>query len=156
MNNSEKIRSVIESQLTDSEFLVDIVIKGTTGTQKLIALIDDEKGITIERCAKISRELSKFLDDNELFESTYTLEVSSPGLDHPLKLKRQYIRNIGRTLKLSLVDGQEKEGILRGITEDIIEMEMIQKNGKHQDNMVRIPFNEIDKAMVLVSFSKQG
>ena len=62
-------------------------------------------GITIDDCANLNRELSKELDEITLsLQDSYLLEVSTPGLDQPLKLKRQYKKNIGRRLKVKLAD----------------------------------------------------
>ena len=156
MNISEEIRSVVESQLADNEFVVDIVIKGVPGAQKLIVLVDSDEGMTIEGCAKISRTLSKYLEENDLFEAAFTLEVSSPGLDHPLKLKRQFLKNIGRKLKIKTNDGHEIEGILKYSNEENVEIELVKSKKEKSMQKIEIPFTKIDKAMVLVSFNKQG
>jgi ribosome maturation factor RimP len=156
MSISEEIKSVVESQLTDGQFLVDVVVKGTIGTQKLIILVDSDKGMTIESCGKISRSASKYLEENELFEGAYTLEVSSPGLDHPLKLERQYLKNIGRNLRIQTVDNQQFEGKLKEIEEGKVKIELSSGKKDKTIELVEIPFTDIDKAMVLVSFNKQG
>ena len=66
--------------------------------------IDSEEGITIDTCAKYSRELGMVLDLEELIEDEYVLEVSSPGVDRPLKNEKDFIRNIGRKIKLTFAE----------------------------------------------------
>ena len=156
MNISEEITNVVESQLADKEFLVDVVIKGIPGAQKLIVLVDSDDGMTIDGCSKISRHLSSYLEENEIFDSAFTLEVSSPGLDHPLKLKRQFLKNVGRGLRIRTNDGKEIEGILKNQKEENIEIELKKDKGDQSTKNLMIPFSNIDRAMVLVSFNKQG
>jgi ribosome maturation factor RimP len=152
MNISEEIRGVVESQLADNEFVVDIVIKGIEGAQKLIVLVDSDDGLTIDKCSKISKNLSGYLEENEIFDSAFTLEVSSPGLDHPLKLRRQYLKNVGRGIKIRTNDGQEIEGILKNLKEEQVEIELNKSKGEKSVQKIEIPFTKIDRAMVLVSF----
>ena len=156
MSISEEIKDVLESQLADSEFIVDVILKGAIGTQKLIVLADSDAGMTIERCAEISRYLSSYLEEKELFDTAFTLEVSSPGLDHPLKLKRQYSKNLGRSLRVKTINNVQFEGVLKSVEEDIVILELIDGKGNNPLKQIEIPFAEIDTAMVLVSFSKQG
>ena len=156
MSIPDKISGVVEGQLTEDQFVVDVVLKGTPGNQKLIILVDSDKGMTIDDCVAISRKTSGYLEENELFDIKYTLEVSSPGLDHPLKLKRQYQKNIGRGLKIKNINGQMIEGKLKEVKEDKILIELgsgkKKKKGKLQN--IELPYSEIYSAMVVVSFNK--
>lgn len=154
MSVSEEIRGIVEGLIDKDKFLVDIVLKGPVGAQKLLVLVDSDEGMTIDDCARISRDLSANLDDRSLFDTKYTLEVSSPGLDHPLKLKRQYFKNIGRQMKIFRTNNTQVEGFLRNADDEKIELELKGEKGKDK-RMVEIPFLEINKAMVIVSFSKQ-
>ena len=157
MSIPDKITGVIEGQLTKDQFLVDVVLKGTPGNQKLIVLVDSDNGMSINDCAAISRSASGYLEENEIFEDKYTLEVSSPGLDHPLKLKRQYQKNIGRGLKVKDVNGQLIEGKLKEVKEDKIFLELrdSKNNKKSEPQSIELPYSEIDSAMVVVSFNKK-
>ena len=75
-------------------------------------LLDSDEGITIQECADISRSLDQELEAVETPETNYALEVSSPGLDQPLRLPRQYQKNVGRDLKVTLETGQALTGTL--------------------------------------------
>ena len=78
-------------------FLVDVGVRGERGTKIIQAFVETDDGITIEECADISRELDRLLGPSGIVDGAYSLEISSPGIDKPLKLLRQYRKNIGRT-----------------------------------------------------------
>src|SRR3954464_14928510 len=103
MERTEEIRQLAESALTEGQFIVDI-LASLKGQKKILVLVDSDRGLHIDECAEISRKLSKALDDSGFMEENYMLEVSTPGVEHPLKLKRQYIKNIGRNVKVKLAD----------------------------------------------------
>ena len=149
----DEIKSIVTQKLTDpSQFLVDVIAKGHKGPKKVLIVIDGDKGVTIDDCANLSRELSKAFDDAQLLEESYMLEVSTPGVEQPLKLKRQYHKNIGRRLKVT-TQQQVIEGRLAEVGEEkiIIEQEVGEGKKKETKN-IEIPFSEIDKTFVLVSF----
>ena len=81
-------------------FLIDATIRNERGGKLVQAFIDTDSGITIEECAEISRELAHELDRENLIQGSYRLEISSPGIDKPLKMLRQYKKNIGRRFKV--------------------------------------------------------
>lgn len=142
-----------ESLLKDeSYFVVDVVasFKGNPG--KLLITVDGDKGIGIDDCADLSRELSKTLDETNLIEGAFMLEVSTPGLDQPLKSKRQYVKNIGRNVRVRQADKTE-EGKLTEVTDTGIQlMQTLGSGKKKEEKTVEIPFDKIDKTIVLVSF----
>jgi ribosome maturation factor RimP len=149
----EQIRSLVESNLTDtSQFVVDVAVKGHRGPTKVLIVIDGDNGVTIDDCANLSRELSRAFEDIQLFDDSYTLEVSTPGLDQPLRLQRQYTKNIGRKLKVVSTNGVV-EGKLVAVMDDkiILEQELIQGKQKAITNK-EIAFSDIEKTFVLVSF----
>lgn len=151
----EKIAKKTESLLeNNSFFLVDVLITGGTHNQKVKVLLDGDQGITIDDCAKVSRSLSGWMDEENLFSGKYTLEVSSPGVDHPLKLHRQYHKNIGRNVKAYLAGGSEIQGLLKAVNESGIEVEQTLK--KKEKKTVVIPFENLDKIKVLISFKRDG
>jgi ribosome maturation factor RimP len=153
MDLTEEIKRLAVSKLTDpSQFLVDVVVSSRQGPKKVLVIVDGDNGITIDDCASISRELSATLDDSALVDENYMLEVSTPGLDHPLKLKRQYKKNIGRKLKVKLPD-TIVEGTLTEVNEDTIVLSQETGSGKKKEvKIIDIQFSEIEKAFVLVSF----
>lgn len=150
MDQAEEIRNLAEACLEDeNKFIVDVSVSSRKGPKKILVIIDGDQGVTIDDCAEMSRKLSKALDDSGLFQDQYLLEVSSPGLDHPLTLKRQFRKNIGRKLKVVRVD-QTLEGLLQAVTED--EVVIRKRTGKGDETTESIPFSEIKKAFVLISF----
>jgi ribosome maturation factor RimP len=111
--------------------------------------------MTIAACASLSRALSGELETNELLEEAYTLEVSSPGLDYPLTEKRQYLKNIGRTLKVFLLTGEEVSGKLKEVEEQGIKLVVTkkEKGKKSVEEEHSFAFNELKKSIVQVSFN---
>jgi ribosome maturation factor RimP len=138
--------------LNSSLFLVEVVISSRS-LSKISVIIDGDQGVTIDDCTRISRELSAKLDELNLETGHYVLEVTTPGLDHPLKLKRQYRKNTGRGVKVHRADKSIVQGTLAEVEEDKIVIKQERKEGKviHETAQV-IPFNDIDKTFVMVSF----
>ncbi len=153
MEIAEEIKKIAEGKLTEpGHFIVDVVVSSRNGPQKVMVIVDGDNGVNIDDCAGISRELSKTLDELPLLNNSYLLEVSTPGLDQPLKLKRQYKKNIGRKLKVKLQD-KIIEGKLLECTEEKITI--VQETGMGKNKVltpVEIQFSEIEKSFVLVSF----
>ena len=149
----EQIKSLAESKLSDSsQFVVDVVIKGHKGPRKVLIILDGDTGVTIDDCANLSREVSQALDNLQLFDDSYTLEVSTPGLDQPLRLQRQYVKNIGRKVKVVSTLGIA-EGKLTAASDYkiILEEEKLQGKEKTITNL-EIAYSDIEKTFVLVSF----
>jgi ribosome maturation factor RimP len=111
-------------------FLVEARIKPTNNVK---IFLDGDRGITIEKCVQFNRTLYKKIEDGNFFPpGDFSLEVSSPGLDEPLKLHRQYKKNINRFIEVVLLDGTRKEGRLLDVTEDgIIVEEKLGKKAEH-------------------------
>lgn len=153
MELSDEIRKLAETHLKDkSHFVVEVITNLRQHPKKLLVILDGDKGISIDDCAELSRELSNALDEGNLISDTFVLEVSTPGLDQPLKGKRQYVKNIGRKVKVKLKD-KTVEGKLTAVHEEGIELLQQMGSGKKkEEKIVEIPFEEIDKTFVLVSF----
>jgi ribosome maturation factor RimP len=148
-----KIRKVAESYLLDeSHFVVDVIASLRNNPKKLLVILDGDKGITIDDCAELSRKLSEALDETALVDGAFVLEVSTPGLDQPLKIKRQYVKNIGRNVRVRTKD-KTVEGKLSTVNESNIELlQRIGSGKKAEEKLVKVSFEEIDKTFVLVSF----
>ena len=137
--------------LTDpGHFVVEVQVSGSAVQKKIKVVLDGDHGITIEDCARVSRELAPRLDTLEMIEN-YTLEVSTPGLDQPLKLKRQYKKNIGRLLKIVRKDKTIIKGTLNAVAEDALDL-IEERSGNKELKITVIPFDHIDKALVQISF----
>lgn len=152
MDQVEEIRKLAESRLAPGQFLVDVIVSSKKGPGKVLLLVDADHGMTIDDCAEISRQLSKVLDESPLLTEAYMLEVSTPGVDQPLKLKRQYVKNIGRKLKVKLAD-TIREGRLTEVNDERIVLAEETGTGKKKETVnVEVSFAAIEKAFVLVSF----
>ena len=132
-------------------FLVDVRIKPTNNVK---VYIDGDQGISIEKCVQYNRALYTKLEGSGLFPAgDFSLEVSSPGLDEPLKLLRQYRKNIGRQVELVLQDGSKKEGRLLEVSEDgIIVEETRGKNKKKEVINHTFLFDNIKTTKIQVVF----
>jgi ribosome maturation factor RimP len=137
-------------------FLVDLSMSSSKRNPTLILLLDTDEGISIDECAKISRKLGDEIEAKNIFETPFTLEVSSPGVDTPLTSERQYQKNLGRNLKITLIDGEKLIGKLEAITPDGIEIFEEILRGKLKSTKkesTKITFAQIKQAQVLVSFN---
>ena len=154
MNSSElqnKISAILTPELESRNwFLVDCKVNGGT----VQVFVDSDKGFTIENCATISRFLEGELDKEFNFSSSYSLEVSSPGMGKPLKVLRQYRKYAGRKVSVLLNDGSRKEGRLVSSNDNGILLEEIKTEKKKQTllGQIEINFNQIKSTTVVVEF----
>ena len=132
-------------------FLVEVKINPTNNVK---VFLDGDKGISIEKCVQCNRALYKKMEEGHVFPSDdFSLEVSSPGLDQPLKLLRQYKKNIGRLIDVVLIDGAKKAGRLIGLSEDGIILEETKgKNKKREVANHAILFNDIKTTTIQIVF----
>jgi len=128
--------------------LFDIEYGGPQRGGLLRVIIDKEGGVSLEDCAKASRYLSRALDLEEIISHRYTLEVSSPGLNRPLKKREDYLRYIGRKVRLKTLNpmGNQKVfiGLLSGFKEDNVFLQL-DHGGEQQ-----IPYHQIAQACLEV------
>jgi len=154
MDLKEHIAKLAQGFLPDeSYYLVEVVIKGSDARQKVLVLIDGDDGVNIDVCASISRQIGHNLEENETIDKAYTLEVSSPGVDHPLLSTRQYEGRIGKRLKITLNSGEEVIGKLLSISDETIcVLKEIVIGKKTETEEIKLNFNDIEKSFVLISF----
>lgn len=89
------------------------------GNRKILRIfVDRPTGVTIDDCAKVSRSLGARLDLEDVIPSAYNIEVSSPGLDRPLKTTRDFERNLGHLVRINRPKGAPVIGRLKAVTED--------------------------------------
>lgn len=109
----------------------------SAGKRKILRIfIDKDGGVDVEDCASVSRILSFELDKEEnasVIKEAYTIEVSSPGLDRPLKTKRDFERNLGRTLRIVLNSNKIIKGILKSVKEHSLIIETGKKAIKKEE-----------------------
>ena len=148
MTLKESIVKYLDEIITDNEFfLVDITVSEFKSSRKISVFMDSDSGITIEQCSQISRKLGNKLEAD--IDGAFTLDVSSPGLDSPLKLDRQYLKNIGRNLKITKVNQAKVNGKLVKFENGNVTLEI--KNKKETETLT-LPLSEIEEAKVTVSF----
>jgi ribosome maturation factor RimP len=132
-------------------FLVEVKIRPTNNVK---VFIDGDSGISIEKCITYNRQLYKMLEGSGLFPGDdFSLEVSSPGLDEPLKMHRQYRKNIGRKVEVLLKDGIKTEGVLKEVSDSqIIVEETKGKNKKKEIIEHNISFESIKSTKIQIVF----
>ena len=153
MDIEKRVTELVQEKIADRPdlFLVEVKMHPNG---KLVILVDGDKGIGIAECAQISRYVGFHLEEENVLETAYNLEVSSPGIDSPLTLPRQYVKNVERQLAIKMADGSKREGKLSGLTEDAILLEeIIKEKGKKAETIESvIPLSQITETKVLISF----
>ncbi|MBL7738148.1 MAG: ribosome maturation factor [Chitinophagaceae bacterium] len=134
-----------------SVFLVEIRIKPTNNVK---VFLDADNGISIDRLVQYNRKFYKELEESGFFPGgDFSLEISSPGLDEPLKLYRQYMKNIGRPVEITLKDGIKIEAKLISAAEkEIVVEEEKGKNKKKEVVIHTIPFDNIKTTKIQIKF----
>lgn len=135
MSNKERIEKLTESLLEqiieENKYeLVDVEFVKEGSNWYLRIYIDKDGGITIEDCEKVSREIEAKLDEKDPIPQQYILEVSSPGLDRPLKKDKDFVRNMGKLVELKLYKALNKQKEFQGTLKD------------YQDNVVTIELED--------------
>ena len=145
------VEKLVVSLLKDDVFLVSIKIKPTNNFK---IYLDADSGLGIEKCIKINRSLYKIMEEMAMYpEGDFSLEVSSPGLDEPLKLLRQYKKNIGRDVEVVTNDDIKREGKLIEVTDEQIIVEYTAGKGKKAVVVKdEIPFESIKQTKIQVKF----
>ena len=146
----ENIKEIVTKVVERNGFLlIDLILRGTEHNRVIEAFIDGEKDISADNCAVVSREIDVELKDVMAKHPDFRLDVSSPGIDRPLKFLKQYQKHVNRKFDISYRSGEEIKklsGKLAAIEGD--HLTFISNNKE-----VIINFNNIVKANVIVSFS---
>ena len=155
MTFKEKVVHLLNEGLEQkpSVFLIDLTI---TDANKIIITLDADNGVQLQDCIDISRSIDQNLDREEV---DFSLEVASVGVGSPLKMVRQYKKNVGRMLIVKLVDGTTIEAKLDAASDEQIvlswEAREPKKVGKGKETVqkrIEIPYNEIKEAIVTIIF----
>ena len=148
MKDKNFIEEKVKEILGDGDlFLVEVKVSKNNNIQ---VFIDGDNGVKIQDCIDLSRQLEECLDrENEDFE----LSVLSFGLEEPLKMQRQYVKNIGRSLQVENEEGSFT-GVLINADEDSFTIELKKKSKKNTENENQKTYNykEIKSAKVVISF----
>ncbi len=154
MITKEQIENLIKPKIDEEDlFQVEVSVNSSN---KISVFIDGDKGVTIDQCMALSRFIEQNLKRDE---EDYELDVSSAGLDLPLKVQRQYIKNIGRSVAIILKNGQKLTGKLVSANDDGINLE-VEKNvvleGKKRKQKVieimPLNYSDIKSTKIVVSF----
>lgn len=141
------IENIIEDYLADQPvFLLEVQVKKGNVVN---VFIDGDKGVTIDDCVKITRLIeSKFDRDIE----DYELRVSSPGIERPFVMKRQYNKYLEREITVITKEDIKKEGILKSISGEGIEMTVKMGKKEKEISMEKILFSDIKEGKPVISF----
>lgn len=127
MLDIELIKGWVNEALDGSDrFLVDVVIKND---DLILIFLDADTSLTIDHCVEVSRFVESRLNRDE---HDFELRVSSSGLDHPLSMPRQYIKNKGRNIRLELHDGSSHLGKITDADENHVTIEIIHEKKRNK------------------------
>lgn len=149
------VKNLLNNALEQNPELFLIELK-FLAENKIFVEVDGDSGVTLKECIRISREIEHNLDREE---EDFSLEVTSPDVANPLKVKRQYTKNINRILDVKLKDNTTVQGELKSVTDDEIELEWKAREpkpiGKGKITVVKkatIQFENIQEAKVKIIF----
>jgi ribosome maturation factor RimP len=144
------VRDLVQAKLQNTSlFLVDVKVRPGN---KIVVFADGEKGITVDECADISKYIESKL--NREIED-YELEVSSPGITQPLKVEKQYRKNLGKQVHVLMKDGIKKCGTLLNYDNIGFQIEeKIKIKGKEEITVLSLLFSEIKETKLLITFKK--
>ena len=130
--------------------LIDVEYKKEGKDWFLRVYIDKDGGITLDDCELLSRKLNPILDDQDPIRGSYILEVSSPGLDRPLKKERDFIRYKDREVEVKLYkpynNSKHFKGINKGIKDDSLNILL------DDDSTIKIPMNQVAQVRLYFEF----
>ena len=140
----DRVRAIIDPiVLNEGMEVVDIEYRRESGGWVLRVILDKEGGVTLDDCSRVSQELGRSLDVEDIIQTSYALEVSSPGLTRPLKTEKDFMKYLHRLVKVKTVDPiqnrRQFKGRLLGVSENGVE---IQVDG----GVFQIPFSNVAKA----------
>jgi len=154
MIDKNKIQKVAESTELEKAFIVvEVEVKPVN---KFTVYLESLEGITIGDCIKVSRQIEQHFNREE---EDYELNVSSAGIDRPLKAPMQFVKNLGRTAEVKMIDGMDLMGVLKASNENGItlsctvkEKDEKSKKTKTFEKEFEIEFNKIKTVTIVVSF----
>lgn len=155
LNNEliEVVKQRVAAQIAadPSLFLVEVRIKPTLNIK---VYVDGDQGVSVDRLIQFNRSLYRQLVEEGLLpDGEFSLEFSSPGLDEPLKLHRQYVKNIGRTVEVVTQAGAKVVGKLMEVTETGFTVEEVKGKGKKQEiKLHAFSFDEIKTTTIQITF----
>jgi len=143
-----QIRDLADEVIVGSGyFLVDVDVRGHKGTRVVEVYVDAKTDLGLDDLAVISRELGFLLDVEDVVDGSYKLEVSTPGIKRPITMPQQYVKNVGRTLRVryQLDEGEEEHNIVADLVsadDEGIRLEL--PSGEKRD----VPYDAITQARI--------
>ena len=148
-----RIRQFVEEIISKDPdcFLVDVKLNPGNNIQ---VFVDADAGLPLSRCIAYNRALYKQIEEAVLFQDgDFALEISSPGLEEPLKLSRQYKKNIGRLVEVILKDGRKIEGKLLSAADQVVVEETKGKGKKQEILQHTLLFDDIKSTKIQIVFN---
>ena len=146
----QSVTDLTEPTLQGSEIkLVDVEYKKIGKNWTLRVLIDKNQGVTVFDCQKLSREIEDLIEVHELISDPYTLEVSSPGIDRPLKNEADFLRNKDKKIQLKTYAPIEGEKKFSGIILDVKDKVLLLK---YMDDCLELELANITQAKLVIEF----
>lgn len=147
----DRIKAIIEPVISEEGIeLVEIIYRREAGRQVLRLLVDRKGGINLSDCIRLNEQISRILDENDVIPKSYVLEVDSPGIDRPFQTKKDYLRALGRMVRITLseavIDKKEYIGRLEDVLEDSVKIN-VKKKG-----IIDISFEKILRARQEIEF----
>ena len=147
---AKRVADLVEPILDEMGFeLVDVEYLSNYGKWVLRLYIDKETGVTIDDCVRVSREIGDIIDVKGVVTHEYTLEVSSPGIDRPLRKEKDFVGAVGKKVKVRTITPMNGRRSFTGYLKDF-------KNGtlyiEMEDTPVALPWAEVDKANLVYEF----
>ena len=144
------VRELIEPTVTEHNIeLVDVEYIKAGKVWTLRVFIDKEQGVTVSDCQKLSREIEDLIEVHELISDPYNLEVSSPGLDRPLKIEADFLRNKDKQIQLNTYAPIEGKKSFSGIVLDVNDKILFLKN---KDSCIELELANIAQAKLVIEF----
>lgn len=142
----QSLRDLLEPVLERYDaFLVEIIARGERNTKIIEIFIDTDKGVDAKTITDVNKELNRQLAEDAIISGTYRVSVSSPGLDRPLKITRQYKKNLGRELEVHLTVDEKTQKIVGTLTQADETFFTLQLNDSTKKDF---EYNTIQKAFI--------
>ena len=130
-------------------FVIDIIFRGDNRKKIIEVFVDAEKNIDADNLAEISREINSIIEEQDIIQQAYRLDVSTPGVDRPLKFLKQFPKHINRNFEVSY----KTEDETRTITGKLLSVEREELTFLSDKKEILIEFKNITTAKVIISFS---
>lgn len=145
-----ELKNIITDFLKDKTLdLVDLIYRYEGRNLFLRILVDKpEGGISLDECAQLNNEVSRILDEKDILKERYILEVSSPGIDRPLKTKNDFLRCLNKPVRFFLAESidakMELEGIIIKVSDDLVYVDI-------KGRVCEIPLFKINRAKQIIN-----